>query len=220
MRTETVSMNKLRVVAALMGLAVLPVSAALAQGPVAVLPAPIAPARCALTDVVLFDLTQSLACASFAGVNDENSQGAVTSFLNGTFGSAYGGWGSEAVGFTSEGVSGPFSNNPTATAGSLFFNELVGGYFAISLKASTGFSLYILNGGAEGVSGVTYSTVGAPLNPGGQVPGLSHAGLWSGDDFCNGDCEPSVSVPEPSTFAMMFVGLLGLGAAARRRRNA
>jgi hypothetical protein len=116
-------------------------------------------------------------------------------------------------------------------SGTFTFKEPIGGVFALSLKAGDTFSLYLFNVTPGTISSLNYVTDGAGTNTtGGPNPktvvnDLSNWSMWIGDGganpFCTGpDGCVEVPVPEPSSFAMMFAGLLGLGVAARRRRNA
>jgi len=109
----------------------------------------------------------------------------------------------------------PFSvGQPTngLANGVLNFSVPITGPFVLALKTSTSFSLfYYLNAGA-GVSSLNYNTLGVSVNGNnGNGRGLSHATLYQGRINV---------VPEPSTYALMATGLVGLVGVARRRRNA
>jgi hypothetical protein len=170
-----------------------------------------AQAQCTLIDITLLNSgTNATQCWSVLtgppAVNDSPAN--VLPTLNGYLHGA--GWafsGKSEAGLLGDYFAAP---NPAGlTTGSLSFNPSITGTFAISLKGgSGGFSLYVFETPSE-VVGFSFSTANAL---GGAA--LSHASLWT-SDFS----EP-FSVPEPSSFAMMFAGLFGLGIAARRRRNA
>ena len=106
---------------------------------------------------------------------------------------------------------GPFTSNATGTTGTLTFDAAISGPFVLVLKAGNQFSMYyFMNAGST--SSVTYGTIGTNVNMQGDPNGLSHASLYSASNLN--------VVPEPSTYALMATGLIGLGAAARRRRKA
>jgi PEP-CTERM motif len=133
----------------------------------------------------------------------------VLSQLNTSFGGSH-----TLVGF-SNATPFAFSNNPnTQTQGTLNFTNTVYGTFVLGLKSSTHFSFYQFDAGQAGMNSVSFTTIGTSVNGNGAAQNLSHAALYQ---------DPSLSirtvVPEPSTYAMMFGGMLALGVAARRRRK-
>ncbi len=151
---------------------------------------------------VSFNYTSCLGSYAGNNLNQDltaalNSFGAGTLLLNGSSNDA--------------GTFGPFTSDETGTIGTLTFDAAISGPFVLVLKAGNQFSMYyFMNAGST--SSVTYSTIGTNLNMQGGPNGLSHASLYSAGSLN--------VVPEPSTYALMATGLIGLGAAARRRRNA
>lgn len=142
---------------------------------------------------------------SYAGNNlNQNLTAALNSFGAGTL--LLQGSSNEATTF------GPFTSNQTGATGTLTFDSAISGPFVLVLKAGDQFSMYyFMNAGST--SSVTYSTIGTNINAGNESPnGLSHASLYRAGSMN--------VVPEPSTYALMATGLIGLGAAARRRRKA
>ncbi len=137
---------------------------------------------------------------SFNGNTNEIGIGA---YLNAQFGGTF-----SALGSSSDGGFGPFTNNPGGTDGTLGFDGALNGTFVLALKASNRMSFYQFAG--NGQTSVKYNTLGVSLNAQGSPNGLSHAALWGS----------TVNVvPEPSTYLLMASGLAALGFFSRRRRN-
>ncbi len=93
----------------------------------------------------------------------------------------------------------------SGATGTITLLNPITGTFGISLKEGSFYSAYLWQSVALSSNSFTYTT------PNGQ--GLSHATLWDDEGGF------VIIVPEPTSFAIMFLGLAGLGVAARRRRN-
>lgn len=113
------------------------------------------------------------------------------------------------IGKSDDANSGPFTSNPPVTAGTLTFDSLQTGYFAITLKGGDSFSTYLFDGGVAGLQSIDFSMAGAALGPRGQVQNLSHATF----------IDITTAVPEPETYALMLAGLGAVGFMAKRRRK-
>jgi len=135
-------------------------------------------------------------------------EGGVIPYLNAQFGGTF-----TSLGKSDASGNGPFSNNPnTVNSGDLNFDSGLNGWYVLGLKSSKDMSFYLFQG--NGQTSVKFNTNGTSLNKG-VGRDLSHARLWSTQG------KPSITsvVPEPSTYALMTTGLLGIFGFARRRRN-
>ncbi|MCF4967945.1 PEP-CTERM sorting domain-containing protein [Nostoc sp. CMAA1605] len=138
--------------------------------------------------------------------NDVTGNGdPLLSKLNTLFGTSYN-WTlvrkDEASG--NQGVFDGFDDAKTGT----WSSNSISGPFAISLKAGTGFSVYLFENITQAVTNGKWSTVGI-LNNGGKQPNLSHLSLFTAQ-------LPTQPVPEPITMLGLGVGTVGLGVLKRK----
>jgi hypothetical protein len=161
---------------------------------------------CSINDIINPTAT---ACSGSWDGNDANQQTDVLAKLLADFGVNTGS-GTWAFGGKSDDASnGPFTSNPnTSNTGLLTFDTAKTGYFAVALKASNSFSLYLLNGGTSGISSFDFNTKGTATNSKEKSQDLSHASLYT---FAGS----STPVPTPA----LLPGLIGMGVAALRKRK-
>ena len=146
---------------------------------------------------------------SFDGNNKNQNAGVLAELANAAFFP-----GTETLlGSSDDAGFGPFTGNPSGATGTLTFDALLTGPFVLILKASNNFSIYYIPNAGPGVMSVNYTTAGTSVNAQGIPQGLSHATLYRSTGAGNFNV-----VPEPSTYALLASGMLGLGIFARRRR--
>jgi hypothetical protein len=123
--------------------------------------------------------------------------------------------GVEKVDYVNGGGTGTFFNFVQSGAiGTIDFTpDLAAGWFAVAFKQGNTNAVYGFNS-AESVAWLGFDLTGVFSRD-----DISNISFWQGR-LCGEDCSNDpFSVPEPSSLAMMFAGLFGLGVAARRRRN-
>jgi len=160
--------------------------------------------------VTVFNV-DAVACSGAWNGNNMNQQSLVLSKLASDF-TTWAGSGATWSYVGSTGNNAVFQSAVGSTSGTLTFANPVKGLFALALKASNQFSLYLFDGGTAGITSIAFTTVGTSVNGHGIPQGLSHASLY------DADVVPTVTpTPEPSTYLLMVTGL-GLVGLVRRRR--
>lgn len=140
-----------------------------------------------------------LACSGAWDGNNSNQAADVASQISSDWG---------LTGLVESGVAGA----PSTSSGTLSFANQMG-TFVLALKAGRAFSLYEFDGSlvTGGISSIAFDTLGVGFyDRAGGVhfgQGLSHADIYA-------------PVPEPEAYALMLVGLAGVGFMARRRKSA
>lgn len=164
----------------------------------------------------------AIACSGDWTGNDVNQMTAVLARMGVDFRSFVGGTAWTYLGTTDAGsTAGPFRAVPGSITGTLSLDNPIQGFFAIALKSSTNFSIYLFNGGPSGLSSVDFTTIGTSLNKKGVPQDLSHASLFDFADPPSGGTAPVSAVtvtPEPASVALLLTGFVAIGALRRRRR--
>ena len=169
---------------------------------------------------------QPIAClGSYSSPNNNTGSASNISLVTTAMGTAWGGTWSEVGTTNAKSSVGPFDNVPGTTTGTLNFDTPISGIFAVALKAGT-FSVYLFNVTGAPITNLQFTMAGTSTTGGNVTQELSHATLYSGvggpTSSCitggTANCLTNV-VPEPSTYALMASGLLGIFGFARRRRN-
>lgn len=181
---------------------------------------------CSFTDVQYFLGEDKIDATNCVGeIELDNGENDVTgggdpllSQLNTLFGTSYN-WSfvnkDESTG-TNAGLDG-FSNTQS---GEWSVSTPLTGPFAISLKASTGYAVYLFDNLTEAVSSGVWDTAALLTNGGGggNQPTLSHFSLFTAPGtVCTEDCGPDTDVPEPGL--AIGLGAMALGAIKARKRD-
>ncbi|WP_414545678.1 PEP-CTERM sorting domain-containing protein [Nostoc sp. CCY0012] len=108
-----------------------------------------------------------------------------------------------------------FDGYSDAKTGTWSVTQPINGPFAISLKASTGFSVYLFETFDKAITSGTWATLGL-LNNGGKQPNLSHISLFTASYIPPHTPTPK-PVPEPGS--LVALGLVASGIVMSRRRT-
>ena len=120
----------------------------------------------------------------------------------------------DLVGTSDDASAGPFSVDVSGYAsGTLSFDTVQKGYFVLGIKGGPTFSLYLFNGGTDGISTLSFDTLGISKGNGSAGPGLSHFALFTAP------AGPVASIPEPNVGAMILAGLGVVGFVVSRNRR-
>ncbi|MEB3272259.1 MAG: PEP-CTERM sorting domain-containing protein [Prochlorothrix sp.] len=150
-----------------------------------------------------------LGCSGAYEGNDSNDQENVMnalSTLGSNLGLASGTWGYDSDDKSDADGNGVFTSNPGGSSGTLSFDSPMYGIFAVALKASTYYSIFVFDGGTTGISSFDFTTDGVAINND-DGAGLSHATFYSYN-----------AVPEPLTL-LGTAAALGMGVVMRRRNE-
>lgn len=132
-------------------------------------------AQCAVDNTTI----NATACSGAWQGNDANQQLAVISQITSDFSGflAHGStW--EFVEKTDAGETGSlFSAVPEDSNSTITFSSSIKNWFVLSLKAASNFSLYLFDGGENGIGSIEFSTIGTSTN-GNSAQDLSHASLF------------------------------------------
>jgi hypothetical protein len=197
------------------------VFATVCAGALAVIPAGDAQGAVMLTDVVAIDALGNRHNATAAlGLYDGNDKpGTVLLRLSTSLGAEFDDIEWTYAGKSERGELNPFTraNREETITGTLTFDEVYSGAFAISLKAGNNHAIYVFEELSNIVS-ITYTTQ-AFVNHKGKAKALSHASLFVGQSTLP-SLEPApLTTPEPSSLAIFAIGAATL-ALGRRRREA
>ena len=147
----------------------------------------------------------------------DNSSGLIALLTEYTTGEGLlGDWSASTADKSDAAGNGVFTSNPGTTTGTLTFDTKKVGLFGISLKASNSFSLYLFDGGTEGISSIDFGTIGTSTNRRGVPQALSHASFFA---FTPDTVD--VDVPEPATAAALGTfALVGLAMKKKSKASA